>query len=514
MIKKVLMTLVMMGLAGYISAQFDPASVKKSLVRIVVSINEKEASICTGFVWQNANQIVTSLHAMSPNGTIKVLYLNQSWRKARIKKVLQKADLVLLEVIPGQDPVPAGVVPLTSFNDQQIKFGTDIFAMGYNSGATGSSSRTLKKGFVDPETLDNLIPKSDKTALARIGFPALDLHILYLEGSLLPGYSGSPVFDPTGRLVGIGDGGLEKGASNVSWIIPAKYLTDLENSTNTALPANFAELTQLFSAKVTMEASEETIDELTDVSGNDFFAGETEEYAPVEASGFEFYLTKNRSLTEMVETSDDPENLVKFATEMESYNVTLDYDNLRFDIYEDINYGVILAVPEWKDLYYDNANGYFAADFGQNSLVGLMYYGAVGDNTYTSFEDMTTEIQNWVNTTITAYYGISGFTTDDTYSYWTEYDDGRKIAYISMAGNEPLYAADGSTNAVGLYLTLLMTQDKTFLAVSSFVLPVDLVLYATTYGLDCVNPLYPDQCNYFEELTKVFCAAHRTTFAY
>ena len=50
------------------------------------------------------NQIITSLHAMSPTGTIKVLYLNQAWRKAKIKKVLQKADLVLLEIFPGEDP--------------------------------------------------------------------------------------------------------------------------------------------------------------------------------------------------------------------------------------------------------------------------------------------------------------------------------------------------------------------------------------------------------------------------
>jgi len=71
--------------------------------------------------------------------------------------------------------------------------------------------------------------------LARIGFPALDLHILYLEGSLLPGYSGSPVFDPNGRLVGVGDGVLEKGASYMSWIIPAKYLAELESSTSSSL---------------------------------------------------------------------------------------------------------------------------------------------------------------------------------------------------------------------------------------------------------------------------------------
>lgn len=495
-------------------AQFDPSVTKKSLVRVVVSINDKQSNVCTGLVWKTPTQIVTSLHAMSQTGTIKVLYLNQAWREAKIKKVLQKADLVLLEVMPGEEPVPSGVVPLTTFNDQPIKFGTDIFAMGYNSGAQGSSSRTLKKGYVDPETLDNLIPKNDRAALARIGFPALDLHILYLEGSLLPGYSGSPVFDPLGRLVGIGDGGLEKGASNVSWIIPAKYLTELENSVSSSLPANFEQLTQLFSAQVTIEATADNIDELLEEFSGEYFGSSNEEKSTLEASGFEFYLTKNRSLIEMVETSDNPDNLLKFATELGDLNVTLDYENLRFDIYEDINKGVVLAVPEGKELYYDTPGGYFAVNFTVNSMVGLMYYGAMADYSYTNFEDLTVEIQKWVNTYIIQIYGVSGFTTDEDYSYWLEFDDGRKIAWISMMGNEPLYAADGSTHVIGLYLTLLMSDEKTFLAVSSYFLPVELLQYAQEYGLDCVNPLYPEQCDYFESLIKVFCAAHLTTFAY
>lgn len=491
---------------GTAFAQFDPAMTKKSLVRVVVSINDKESNVCTGFVWKTPAQIVTSLHAMNPTGTIKVLYLNQAWRKAKIKKVLQKADLVLLEILPGEEAVPSGVVPLTSYNDQPIRFGTDIFAMGYNSGAQGSSSRTLKKGYVDPETLDNLIPKSDKTALARIGFPALDLHILYLEGSLLPGYSGSPVFDPMGRLVGIGDGGLEKGASNVSWIIPAKYLAELESSASSSLPANFGELSQLFSAKSVVDAPVEDIEE--------FVNEPSREYVPIDAGDFEFYLTKNRSLVEMVETSDDPDNLQKFASELEGMNVSLNYENQRFDIYEDINHGVVLAVPEGKELYYDASGGYFAVNFSSNSMVGLMYYGSMADYSYTNFEDLTVEVQEWVNTYITQIYGVSGFTTDEDYSYWLEFEGGRKIAWISMMGNEPLYAADGSTHVIGLYLTLLMSKEKTFLAVSSYFLPVELLQYAQTYGIDCVNPIYYEQCEYFESLIKVFCAAHLTTFAY
>lgn len=489
-------------------AQFNPSAIDKSLVRVVVSTASKESNILTGFVWKKPNQIVTSLHGMSRTGNIKVLYLNHAWREATVLSVLQKADLVLLELKPGQDPVPAGVVPITSFSDQPITFGSEIYAMGFNLGADGVSSRTLKKGFVNPETLNSLIPKKDKDELRTLGFPALDLNILYLEGSLLPGYSGAPVFDQRGKLIGIGDGGLEKGASNVSWIIPAKYLTELEASNQKTLPANFEKLAQLFSARVTIESS-----------GDDMAAFENDlsssvNYTQFRASGFEFYLTKNRSLTEMVESSDEPDNLLMFTSEFEDYNIKIDYDKMRFDIYEDINNGVILAVPEGRPLYYDPAQGYFAARFPGNSAVGLLYFGDRDDYSYTDFNELTTQVQDWVNTDIAGAYGISGFDTDEDYSYWIEYEGGRKIAWISMSGNDPVYADDGSAHVVGLYLTLLMTHDKSLLAVSSFVLPAMLIEDSAMNGLDCRNARNHDRCEFFESLVRVFCAAHLTTFAY
>lgn len=509
MIRKIVLLNFLFALVLSASSQFDPAKVKNSVVRVVVTVNARESNVLTGFVWKSPNEVVTSLHGMSRSGNIKVLYLNNAWRDARIKKVLQKADLVLLELLPGQAPVPAGVVPITSFSDQPIKFGTEIYAIGYNSGAQGSSSRTLKKGFVDPETLANLIPQKDKAALARIGFPTLDLNILYLEGSLLPGYSGSPVFEPSGKLIGIGDGGLEKGASNVSWIIPAKYLTELEASTVRDLPPNFEQLAQLFSAKATIDAS---VDDMVSLERQ---LAHSDMPKPIESSGFEFYLTKNRSINEMVETSDDADNMLKFATEMQEFNVTLDYESMRFDIYEDINNGVVLAVPEGQLLYYDAINGSFNVSLPGNDYIGLSYAGVKDDFSATDFEDVMVEVQEYVNNNLAATFKISGFTMDEEYSYWLEFDDDRKIAWISSSGNEPVYDAYGNVYAVGVYLTLLMTDEKTFMAISTYIVPVELLTNTVVYGLDCTYPgMYWQECEYFNSLFKVFSAAHLTTFAW
>jgi hypothetical protein len=509
MIRNILIFSLFFALVLNAKAQFDPLKVKNSVVRVVVTVNATESNVLTGFVWKSPNEVVTSLHGMSRSGNIKVLYLNNAWRDARIKKVLQKADLVLLELIPGQAPVPSGVTPITSFSDQPIRFGTEIYAIGYNSGAQGSSSRTLKKGFVDPETLANLIPQKDKAALARIGFPTLDLNILYLEGSLLPGYSGSPVFDPSGRLIGVGDGGLEKGASNVSWIIPAKYLNELEASTTRELPPNFDQLAQLFSAKATIDAS---VDDMASVEKQLAYSDIPK---PIETNGFEFYLTKNRSINEMVESSDDAENMLKFADEMEEFNVTLDYESMRFDIYEDINNGVVLAVPEGQLLYYDAINESFNVSFPGNDYIGLSYAGVKDDFSTTDFEDVMVEVQEYVNYHLAAAFQISGFVMDEEYSYWLEFDDNRKIAWLSSTGNEPVYDAVGNVYAVGIYLTLLMSNEKTFMAISTYIVPVEMLTYTATYGLDCNYPgMNWQQCEYFNSLFKVFSAAHLTTFAW
>jgi len=509
---------LLIAISGTIFSQsFDPSVIKNSLVRVKVTVdaNAKKYNVCTGFVWKNPNQVVTSLHAMRPGAPIQVLYLNEAWRKAKIVKFLLKADLVLLEILPDEKPVPAGVVPITSFSTQPIKFGTEIFAMGYNNGASGSSSRTLKKGYVDPENLGNLVPNTDKAALEKIGFPALDLPILYLEGSLLPGYSGSPVFDPQGRLIGIGDGGLEKGASNVSWLIPAKYLTELENApVSSTLPSNFPDMSLLFSAEMVEESSlqaqagsgEEVVSSMEEEYG---FA----EYEPVSSSNFEFWPTKNRSLDEMAETSDDPATLYSITDYIESFNVKLDYDYLRFDIFEDINYGVILAVPEAEYFYYDEENGYFQVDYSENLNVDLFYMGVTGDYSQTDFQQMIGQVLEIVPPIIQNQWAVEGFTINEEFSTWREIDQYRKIANILMVSEDFEDGEFGGLSKVYLYLTILMSHDKSFMSVASFCMSDEQLSNAATNGVDCLN-YTSDDCDYFESLIKVFCAAHLTTFAY
>lgn len=491
--------------------EFDPEQIKNSLVRVVVTVSDKESKVLTGFVWKNPNQVVTSLHGMSKTGSIKVLYMNEAWRKVKIKKVFQKADLVLLEVLPGEPAVPIGVAPINNFHVGPIKWRSEVFAFGYNSGAKGASSRILKKGSISPETLDYLIPNKDRAALAKIGFPALDLNILYLEGSLLPGFSGAPVFDAQGRLIGVGDGGLEKGASNVSWIIPAKYITELENSTVATLPANFETLTQLFSADVRIETASENVEIVEEK------LLKTTSAEVIEADDFEFYPTKNRSLIEMVETSDDPENLMKFADELEGdIKITLNYEAMRFNIFEDINNGVILAIPEEEYLIYNNEEEAFEVTSGIEDGMNIYHYGLKDDFSTTDFGELLTAVGDIINSNFAERFGLSGFEIDEEYSYSLDFGPERKIAWVLSTANEGITGQDGLTYVVYVYMTVLMSSEKTFFSIATIPIPAEfIVLVQEMDGLDCNNPgIYGAHCEYMAKVFKTFSATHLTTFSY
>jgi hypothetical protein len=228
-------------------AQFDPAILNQSTVKILVKHKGKIVSVATGFVWQKNNTIVTSLHVMYDQpGAIIIVEFNKRKRKASIKSMVAGADLVLLEV---KKPI-AGWVAIKEYNKTKPKYKAQVSALGFNRGSLGMSTRELVKGYVSPEILKVLLPPDALAKLKNSNVLDLNLSIYYLDGSLLPGYSGSPIVDQHGSLIGIGDGGLENGAAGVSWVIPASHLDKLTLAQNTRLPKGLGLTHAAFSGDV------------------------------------------------------------------------------------------------------------------------------------------------------------------------------------------------------------------------------------------------------------------------
>jgi hypothetical protein len=294
-------------------------------------------------------------------------------------------------------------------------------------------------------------------------------------------------------------------------------LAELESSGLSGLPAGFDRLTQLFSATAIIEISVPEMAESSSEIG-DFLnvSFEESDELSVEAIGFEFYPTKNRSIIEMMYTSDDPENIQKLANEFAlDLNIQLDYENMRFDIYEDIYNGIVLAVPEGASLWFNPEEEAFQVENTDENGTSLFFYGMKSDFSETDFEELIISMGDIINEDFALRYGMSGFTIDEEYSYWDEFEGNRKVAWILSLGNENLITEDGLEYALYMYMTLLMAEEKTFLSIATIPIPVDLVEMVMTYGLDCHNPgLNGEYCRYFNHVFQTFAAAHLTSFAY
>ena len=498
---------------------FNPDRAINSVVQIWVtnSQNTKEKKVLTGFIWQNPNQIVTALHGMQAGWKIEVKYPNQAFfREAKIKKVLPKADLVLLELSSNEPSLPTTILPIKNVFLGKVEFGEPLYCLGISMGSSGIPSRTLSKGFLQPkETLEFLVPQNVKEELRKTTL-GLDLDIIYFDnGNLLPSNSGAPIFDKQGRLVGIGNGGLEKGTVNISWAIPAKYISELENSPASQLPGNASSSRMLFSTSIIVEESGGDL-EKTFAQSNVF--------RPVKTKDIEFYKTKNRSIVDLTESSDNPSNIIKLNNEItRQFNIRIDLDKIRFDIYEDIQNGVIVVVPEGLNLDVINRmtdEEALTVRFESNDFTYLAY-GVIKDDSYELNDVSMDEIIEFLDeeyfTVLSQAFGISGFYVADDYTFVDEdYASDRKTVHISATGAELVYSPmDGRQYGISTYITLLINQNKVILTSAVTAIPSDVLMNAAQFGINCMgsNSLGVD-CKRFLDFYSAFTAAHLTTFAY
>lgn len=191
---------------------------------------ESASRAASGFAWQQPNQVVTDLHVVVGCSQISVGYQALDVRPARVVRVLRRADLALLAV----EGAPA-VTPLT-LATQAPPSGAAVDVFGFALGQPTRDTHPLRLTFANEETplLSDVLPDAERADIRKVGFPALDTQVLRLDGNLLPGHSGAPLIDAAGNVVGVGSGGLERGAVGVGWAIRAQYITQLLTSTDVA----------------------------------------------------------------------------------------------------------------------------------------------------------------------------------------------------------------------------------------------------------------------------------------
>ncbi len=318
------MAALLLGTATLAQAQpFNPALLEPKVLRIEVTPAQGKPSAASGFLWKTNDQVVTSLHAVPGGAAIVVECLGRRVR-ATVAAVLPRADLVLLKAASSLD----GCSPFSSADEQVPAANSELHTYGFHAGTKSGTSRRFNKGYTPNETLEGIINGPALQAVRDMGMPATDLRIYYVEGGLLPGYSGAPVVNGAGRLVGIADGGLNNGASNYNWVIPARHLGELTASTSNVVPPQVAR-----GSSVHFSAGLAVADERSVIA--------------YEMGGkrFRFIKTKTQSLQALAASSNDPDGVRRLVQTYQGAVGGHLLAQMYFDVYEELDQGLIIAVP-------------------------------------------------------------------------------------------------------------------------------------------------------------------------
>lgn len=287
-------------------------NLSRSVVKVyAMHANEKAAS---GFIYTSSDLVVTALHVVSGASRIQIKLSNEgALRTANIIRVLKDQDLALLRLTSTSDRTP-----LFSHNTV-LTGGEEVICLGYPFNIP-SSDPTFLRVKSSNKRLRDIIPPQIKDQLDQIGFPNTENIILNLDGHLLPGHSGAPIFDSNYRIVAISNGGLAVGGASRSWAIPALHLTNLMTSTE-LIPNQSVLSRDLYAEELsphgdgTVLRSEETEDELLFI--------------------------RNASYAEMSNTTDDPLGL----TQITQTFGPIDLFNVTYDIYRERSSGATVVVP-------------------------------------------------------------------------------------------------------------------------------------------------------------------------
>lgn len=287
----------------------------------------------SGFVWNTANTVVTSLHVVAGCRTVNVRYTvgGGQLRAARLDRALPAADLALLLV-----DNPVTVRPLTTAFAAPAA-GAELTAWGYPIPVRGLIDTTFRRR-VTAGRLSDLLNTALVKEILGVGMPDVNAEVVLLDGGhLLPGHSGAPLLDREGRVAAIADGGLERGAVQVSWAIPASRLGELAQSTQRT--ANVGpRVAELFSAELVTAEETQSFDATVATLRT---ALPTLSRPSYRCGGAVFVHTRTRMLDELRQTADDIGGLDLLIRSSNGFV----QPNDRFDIYQELRSGATVVIP-------------------------------------------------------------------------------------------------------------------------------------------------------------------------
>jgi putative serine protease PepD len=151
----------------------------------------------TGFVIDGKGDIVTAAHVVNGASSVTVTFQDGTTRKATVLGKDNATDVAVLKV----DPAGMTLHPLPLGSSANLQVGDALAAIGDPFNYNRSISTGIVSGL-------------DRTISAPNGFTVA--HAIQTDAALNPGNSGGPVFDSSGKVIGIVDQIATNGSSNAT----------------------------------------------------------------------------------------------------------------------------------------------------------------------------------------------------------------------------------------------------------------------------------------------------------
>ena len=143
----------------------------------------------SGFIWDNAGNIVTNNHVVSGADSMTVTFHDGTVVSASLVGADPDSDLAVIKL----NEIPLPIQPLTLADSTQLKVGQLAVAIGNPFGLQG----TMTVGFVSG--LGRVLPADESALGPNYSIP----DIVQTDASINPGNSGGVLLDVDGRVIGV-----------------------------------------------------------------------------------------------------------------------------------------------------------------------------------------------------------------------------------------------------------------------------------------------------------------------
>ena len=358
----------------------SPQESAKSVVKITSRFAGGKVEVGTGFVWSQADYVVTALHVVA--GAASITVYSEALKKEReadIINVHKESDLALLKLKTNDlalTPLKVASTP-PNLEEKHLIWGypRDVNTMqgdGIDFSLSQSQQPTLGNIFKSEAEFQSVVGKQ--------GYPQYQAKILRVGSTIQPGHSGAPIFNKAGAVVGIGDGGLHQGIARINWAISAQTYVAALPASKDPKPVEPSKQANLYSARV--ENPVEVKMDAGEKGATQNQNGGEEEVSLV--------LAWSAPLSEILTTAEEAE-----VKDIEALELP-DWSTIIIDVYEDYQTGATIAVPQGTSLFFDPEDRMVEAESEEGHVRMIVYVAAGGGaEAKKYFDDYVTSLKEW-----------------------------------------------------------------------------------------------------------------------